>query len=69
MTMNSRWLTPEGRASLGALNKMPWAPAFADWRAHFDTIVSLHGRCDGRLDVPGLDRVAASAVADVYRAR
>jgi hypothetical protein len=67
MAMSSWWLLPETRARLGGLAESPWAGPFLNWRDHFDTIVSLHGRCDGRLDVPGLKRVGVSAVADVYR--
>jgi hypothetical protein len=69
MAMSSRWLRPEDRRGLGPVLRLPWADAFIDWRDHFDTVLSLHGRCDGRLDVPGLEQVGVSSVADVYRAR
>jgi hypothetical protein len=69
MAMSSRWLRPEDRQPLGPLVRLPWADAFMNWRDHFDTIVSLHGRCNGRLDVLGLEQVGVSSIADVYRVR
>jgi hypothetical protein len=69
MAMSSDWLNPEDRPRLGPLLPSPWAEAFLHWRDHFDTVVLLHGRCEGRLDVPGLERVGVSTVADVYRAQ
>jgi hypothetical protein len=69
MAMSSSWLSPEGRAPLGKLADAEWAQPYVHWREHFDTIVAMHGKCDGKLDEPGLERVSASAAADVYRVR
>jgi hypothetical protein len=69
IVMSSRWLEPDDRAPLGALLEQPWADTFVHWRDHFDTVISLHGVCYGRVDSPELKWVAGSPVADVYRAR
>ncbi len=69
LAMSSRWLEPEDRALLGALLARPWADPFVHWRDHFDTVVSLHGVCHGRIDAPGLERIGGSALVDVYRTR
>ena len=61
--------TVVGLLALGPLLDRPWADPFVHWRDHFDTIVSLHGICYGRIDAPGLERVADSPLVDIYRAR
>jgi len=69
IAISSAWLTPVGRAPLGESAGEPWAQAYVHWREHFDMVVAMHGRCAFALDIPGLDRIAASPLADVYNIR
>ncbi len=59
MAMSESWLT-------ASYDGRPWTEAFARWRDHFDVVVDIHGACASDLHVPGLERVARSAIADVY---
>ncbi len=59
MAMSESWLT-------ASFDGRPWTEAFARWRDHFDVVVDIHGACASDLQVPGLERVARSAIGDVY---
>jgi hypothetical protein len=68
LTMDPRWLTAAGRASLPAhFLKAPWAPAFRDWRRHFTHVIDAHGACQSTLDAPGLTRIGGAPGLDIYR--
>lgn len=69
IAVSSSWLTPEGRKPLGKLLEADWAEPYVHWRERFDMVVAMHGKCDGALDQPGLERVSVSSIADVYRLR
>ena len=62
MAMNESWLTT-------AFDARPWTDAFVHWRDHFDVVVDIHGPCASELRIPGLERVARSAIGDVYLKR
>jgi hypothetical protein len=70
ITMDERWLTREGRATLDPrLTKAPWAGAFVDWRRHFTHVVDIHGRCRSTIADLGLHRLGGGPALDVYEAR
>ena len=62
------WLSPDSRSVDGRPSPR-WAPIYAHWREHFDTLILIHGDCAWRPDEADLVRVGQSGVADIYRAR
>ena len=69
MAWDASFLTQEGQKALGPLRDTAWAKALLDWRAHYDAVLLLHGRCDWRFDGPDIETLASGSGATVYRMR
>ncbi len=63
------------QASDPRLDATPWTPphpvwlASHDWRALYDTLITLHVDCDWRPDESGLARIGETPQATIYRLR